>query len=129
MDFLATAGVDCILGPAFYRTSEKAAQTDRSHDPVRRPLFGTKCFWRHGDKLPSCRRQCGRARNYPKIPVQSHVLARDLWNGTQHFAIRLARVSASKSWGSNVTVSHRDGREIKLKVGDPASFVAALNGM
>jgi hypothetical protein len=50
--------------------------------------------------------------------------------GMEHNISRSAitGVSAIASWGSNVTISRRDGDDLKLKVRDPASFVAALNG-
>jgi hypothetical protein len=50
--------------------------------------------------------------------------------GMEHSIPRSAitQVSARRSWLSNVTISRRDGRELKLKVRDPVRFVAALKG-
>jgi hypothetical protein len=48
--------------------------------------------------------------------------------GMEHNVPRstITQVSAARSWGSNVTISRREGRDLKLKVRDPAGFVAAL---
>ncbi len=48
--------------------------------------------------------------------------------GIEHNISRSAitEVSTHRSWGSNVTIAHEDGRALKLKLRDPEAFLAAL---
>lgn len=38
----------------------------------------------------------------------------------------ISHVESERSWSSNLTISLRDGRKIRLKVADPGTFAAAL---
>lgn len=62
----------------------------------------------------------------PRFPFNLMFLP-EIWGLEERISrAAITQVSVSKSYASNVTVSRRDGRDLKLKVRDPAKFATAL---